>query len=217
MRLAKNTEKSPWQQSGTGVFWAELASCNHVVQMYENDKVLLDLLEGYVTSGIAAGDCMVIIATKAHLHALEVRLKAHGFSLFELTLTEQYIALDADETLSEFMVDGRPDKYLFNLVVTKLVVRARKNNRKVRAFGEMVALLWKQGQRDATLELEHLWNNFAETESFSLFCAYPKGDFTQDANTCLQHICGAHTKLITCHDNDTSQVFYKDVDPGKAG
>ena len=72
------------------------------------------------------------------------------------------------------MINNWPDENLFRLLVIGLLHRAKRNKRPVRAFGEMVALLWAQGFNGATVQLEHLWNNFCETEAFSLFCAYPR-------------------------------------------
>src|ERR1043166_5358939 len=41
------------------------------------------------------------------------------------------------------------------------------------AFGEMVALLWAEGKRDATIRLEEFWNELAEKYTFDLLCGYP--------------------------------------------
>lgn len=49
-----------------------------------------------------------------------------------------------------------------------------RDGRRVRAFGEMVAVMWTRGQSGATVQLEHLWHRFCQTKAFSLFCAYPK-------------------------------------------
>ena len=87
--------------------------------------------------------------------------------------------MDAQETLSKFMVKGLPDEELFTQVVTGLLERARNGGRRVRAFGEMVAVLWSQGHNGATVRLEHLWHKFCQTEAFSLFCAYPRSGFTR--------------------------------------
>jgi hypothetical protein len=56
------------------------------------------------------------------------------------------------------MVDGWPDEERFSRLVNRLLARATAKNRPVRAFGEMVALLWGSGNVEATLPLEHLWN-----------------------------------------------------------
>jgi two-component system CheB/CheR fusion protein len=41
----------------------------------------------------------------------------------------------------------------------------------------MVALLWAEGNRDAAIRLEELWNDLARTETFALLCAYPISHF----------------------------------------
>lgn len=57
----------PWKQSSNLTFWSEIAPCDHVVQIYEDDASFLDTLTGYVGAGINAGDCVVVIATTVHL------------------------------------------------------------------------------------------------------------------------------------------------------
>jgi hypothetical protein len=61
-------------------------------------------------------------------------------------------------------------------------------------YGEMVALLWQQGNEKGTLLLEELWNNLGRLRPFSLLCGYPKNAFrsVEDAN-CLVSICNAHS------------------------
>jgi hypothetical protein len=156
----------------------------------------LDALEGFVSSGLRASDGMVVIATPAHRRALEQRLRKRGFDVDLAQAEDRYIALDAAETLAKFMVNGWPDDERFNQVVTDLITRARGNGRRVRAFGEMVALLWDQGNSGATVRLEVLWNKFCEAETFCLFCAYPETGFTKETPVSINEICGHHSRLI---------------------
>lgn len=205
-----------WATSSNEVFWGEIAPCEHVVQIYENDEAFLDLLLGFVSGGVTAGECAVVIATAAHLAALDKRLVALGYSVTSLISKTQYLPLDAEKTLSEFMVNDWPDENLFNKVISEVIVKAKGNSGKVRAFGEMVAILWAKGQVGATVRLEHLWNKFCENEAFSLFCAYPKSGFTEDAVESVMHICSAHTKMITGMTPGNTDVFYKPVEPKQA-
>lgn len=200
-----------WQSCDMKVFWGEIAPCNHVLQVYENDEGFLDLLEGFVSSGIDKGDCVILIATSAHVSALEKRLTVSGYEVEDLIAADQYIPLNAEETLSKFMVVGWPDEKLFIKVVNDLIARARTQGREVRAFGEMVAILWTQGYSGATVQLEHLWNKFCETEAFCLFCAYPKSGFTDDAITSLSHICAAHSKMIEGSVTPHTEILYKNI------
>lgn len=177
------------------VFWGEPSACDHTVQIYEDDDAFLDALEGFVAAGIRQGDAIILIATPAHLEGLEQRLEASGFDVAAAIVRDQYIALDAKRALSKFMVDGWPDEVLFEKFVDGLLARAKGNHRKVRAFGEMVALMWAEGQCGATVRLEHLWTRLVHQESFSLFCAYPKTAFTEDANDAIAQVCAAHSRL----------------------
>jgi hypothetical protein len=178
------------------IFWGEIAPGNHLLQIYEDDAVFLDALEGFVGGGLKAGEGVVIIATPAHRQALEDRLEGRGFDLQSARANDQYIDLDAIDTLALFMVDGWPDDERFKLTVTQLLGRAGRDDRRVRAFGEMVAVLWAQGHCGATVRLEHLWHRFCEEEKFSLMCAYPMTGFTTDAAASLREICDAHTHLV---------------------
>ena len=199
-----------WATSSNDVFWGEIAPCEHVVQIYENDEGFLDLLSGFVSGGVNAGECAVVIATAAHIEALNERLTAAGYSVSDLISQTQYIPLDAEETLSKFMVNDWPDENLFNKVISEVIKKAKGNNRKVRAFGEMVAILWAKGHIGATVRLEHLWNRFCENDAFCLFCAYPQSGFTQDASESVMHICSAHTKMITGAAKGNTRFF---IDP----
>lgn len=200
-----------WEKSNMQVFWGEIAPCDHIVQIYEDDKVFMDLLEGYVASGFKAGDSVIILATAEHLKVLNQRLKSQGFDLFSLTLQDQYIPLNAEETLSQFMINEWPDENLFFHLLTNLLLRARKKNRQVRAFGELVALLWAKGYSGATVHLEHLWHRYCASEEFRLFCAYPKSGFTQDANASINNICGCHSKIVTGAENSKEELLYTNV------
>lgn len=180
----------------TEVFWGEIAPCEHLVQIYQDDGVFLDSLEGFVSGGIMAGDGVVVIATAPHILALENRLTSRGIDVGTAVATNQYICLDAEKTLSHFMIGGWPDEILFERFVRSLLEQAKGEGRRVRAFGEMVALLWAQGNGGATVRLEHLWHRLCRDLSFSLFCAYPKSGFTSDASDSIKEICDTHSRVV---------------------
>ena len=178
-------------------FWAEIAPCEHLVQIYADDDVFLKSLEGFVASGLETGDGVVVIATPSHRQALEERLRRRDFDLAAASLKDQFIALDAEQTLARFMVDGWPDDERFQRMVADLVGRAGGNGRRVRAFGEMVSILWSRGDCGATVRLEYLWNNLCKQGTFSLFCAYPKIGFTESPDIAVQAICAVHSRVIS--------------------
>ncbi|MFC7525565.1 MEDS domain-containing protein [Parapedobacter sp. GCM10030251] len=213
----ENRGNAKWQMADASVFWGEVAPAEHVVQIYESDESFMNTLEGFVSSGLAAGECVVLIATAAHVSALTGRLSDSGFAVADLTADDQLILLDAEEVLTQFMVNGWPEAKLFNQTVTRIIRRATDRNRPVRAFGEMVALLWAKGEKSATVHLEILWNRFCETQSFCLFCAYPRNGFTQDINSSAYTICCTHSKMISGESRSATKIFYKTAPEQLAG
>ena len=178
------------------MFWGEIAPCEHLVQIYENDGIVLDALEGFISGGLLSGDGVIVIATPTHLEALHDRLRLQGFDLASAQSRDQYIPLGVEETLSKFMVKGWPDSDRFERVVTQLLAQAGKGGRRVRAFGEMVAVLWGSGNKAATVRLEHLWHSMCQSRRFSLFCAYPGTGFSRDSAEAIREICLAHSRVI---------------------
>jgi hypothetical protein len=178
------------------VFWAEMTPCEHFVQIYQEDTALLDALEGFIAGGLRNDESAIVIATPTHRRNLAERLQRQGIDLPRAEAEDRYITLDAEQSLLLFMRNGWPEENYFQEFIHGLLERTQGRGRRVRAFGEMVALLWAQGHNGATVRLEHLWHALCRTESFSLFCAYPKSGFTQDATTSLQEICDAHSKVL---------------------
>lgn len=187
-------------QNKMDAFWAEMSACEHFVQIYDADELFMDTLAGFIGGGLSAGDAGVVVATPAHRHELDKRLTAMGLDVASARSREQFISLDADETISKFMIDGWPDKQLFTKVVADVLDRAGRNGRKARVFGEMVALMWGRGYCSATVRLEHLWTEFCQKESFALFCAYPRTGFTEDPAQSIAHICAAHSKVLAANN-----------------
>src|SRR5688500_12483971 len=114
-----------WNETSSQMFWGEIAPCDHVVQIYEDDEVFLELLNGFVTGGIATGESVVVIATAAHLRSLNQLLKSAGFDVAKLRSANQYLPLDCDESLSRFMVNDWPDENLFNQFVSDILIKAK--------------------------------------------------------------------------------------------
>ena len=107
------------------VFWGEISPCEHLVQIYQDEGVFLDALEGFIAGGILAGDGVVVIATPVHLASLNERLNARDIDVAGALKNDQYIALDAEETLTKFMVMGWPDEDFSRALVLDILKRAK--------------------------------------------------------------------------------------------
>jgi MEDS: MEthanogen/methylotroph, DcmR Sensory domain len=182
--------------SQSPVFWGEIAPCEHIAQFYEHEGVLLDTLAGFVGGGLKQGEGVIVLATAEHLKALDQRLQASGVDLQAARSQDRYITALAEEALAKFVVNNWPDDQLFFNFVAELIARAQNGGRRVRAFGELVALLWARHQIAATVRLEFLWHQLCHQRSFSLFCAYPKAGFTEDPLKSLDVIRATHSRII---------------------
>jgi hypothetical protein len=193
------------------VFWGEIAPCDHLVQIYSSDEEFIDILYSFVEEGLKNNEAVIIVATPQHRAAIDQKLRDNGKDPFYLGLKDHFISLDADETLSKFIVNDWVDDTLFNVAVSEIVVRAKRSHKTIRVFGEMVALLWARGLTGATVQLEYLWNNFRRKEEFCLFCAYPKSGFTENPVSSMSQICFTHSKVIYGSDDQSKQIFYSIV------
>jgi hypothetical protein len=177
------------------VLGTAIKPCEHLVAFYDDESVFLDSLETFTLRGLMDGEAVVIIGLPSHRRSLEFRLAAHGLNLAKLVATEQLVLLDARETLATFMWDGLPSEPLFEEMLGRLVARLRAGHRTVRAFGEMVGILWEQGNHVATQRLEEVWHRFCQKEGLVLYCAYRQAAFVAEAEW-LRKICAAHSLLI---------------------
>jgi signal transduction histidine kinase len=157
---------------------------SHIVRYYESDASLVSEVSQLVAAGLGAGQPAIVIATPAHRDALERRLNAQRVGVSEARRSKRYVPLDAAETLARITSDGWPDPVKFGEIVGGTVGRAAAVSPAghVVAFGEMVALLWAEGRRDAAIRLEELWNELAKSHSFALLCAYPISAFGAHAD-----------------------------------
>jgi PAS domain S-box-containing protein len=184
-------------QMAPPVDWSGLRKSEHFVQFYEQDSFLTSSVASFMGAGMVNGEAAIIIATANHRLAICENLQEQGISIEKAEAVGQLFLLDASETLARFMVQGKPDPALFNKVIGGLVARSTSEDRPLRAFGEMVALLWQKGNADAAIRLEELWNDLGKKYTFSLFCAYPMSGFCSEAHgQPFTHICKAHTRVI---------------------
>lgn len=166
----------------------------HLVQFYESDVFLAESVRDFIVAGFERNEAAVIVATKDHRVAIDELLEATGLDLQRLRNQGRYVLLDANETLSRFMVDSEPEPALFSAAVGSRVMRAAESAAGVRIFGEMVALLWKMGNVTGALDLEKLWNELAQAHPFSLLCAYPMADLIDPGS--FGDVCSHHTRVI---------------------
>ena len=168
----------------------------HAVRFYEDDASLCRIVSRFVAEGLALDQPALIISTRPHLDCIVENLTAATIDVDALTRRGDLLLLDARETLATFMVNGQPDPDFFRASAgTALEKVARGRKKTIRAYGEMVDVLWKDGLSAAAIKLEMLWNRLAHTHDFSLLCGYAMGNFYKDAT--IDDVRRHHTHVVS--------------------
>jgi len=175
-------------------------SHRHEAGFYSDDAGLLDGFTQFIGAAMKAGTAVIVVATESHRDRLLPRLQAHGLDIGAAIEQGRYISLDAADTLSTFMVNDQPDPVRFSKVAGDLIVgaaKAAKGERpRVAACGECAPLLWAQGNAEAAVRLEHLWDGIAKTYHVDVFCGYTLGSVQGGIESQIfQRICAAHSAV----------------------
>jgi hypothetical protein len=170
----------------------------HLAQFYGADPgVLVENVAAFIDEGLERGEPALVIATPGHTDAILSALRTSRPRRDRRS--RKLVFLDAQATLDQFMCDGRPDWRRFEQVVGGTIrgLRHMKPRAALRAYGEMVGLLWAAGQVDAAVQLENFWNLLLSQDEFKLFCGYPVDVFADEFNVARVHdlLC-AHTQVL---------------------
>ena len=142
--------REPWDQ-----VVAEPSAGDHIVQLYQDREFLNRAVCRYARAGLANEEGIILFATDAHWSAFRPRLEAEGVDVHAAQERGQLTVGDADEFLPRLMRGALPDPPVFRRVFADVVAQARAGGRyqKVRAWGEMVNVLWERGDVAASMNL----------------------------------------------------------------
>jgi hypothetical protein len=171
-----------------------LVDGGHVVYFYEDDERLVRLAGQYFASALASRDSIVAIASAGHRKSFLATMSESGIDMDRAASEGRLVLLDADDTLSRIAPLGTLQAPDFEKVVGGIIREAGRGGRPVRAYGEMVAVLWDRGDVAGAIELEGLWDKLSRQLPFALFGAYPLaavGDVDLDAD--FDHVCRLHS------------------------
>jgi len=178
---------------------------DHVVQFYGHDAELAERVSGYLLGALKGNGVAIVIATPEHRDEFEARLEQGGVDLAAARDDGAYLTLDAAGTLRELMGTASPDRQVldsptldeaaFDRVIGTLIRQAAAAGRPVRAYGELVALLWDDGLVNAAAQLEALWDQLNRRHPFSLFCGYRADSVTREIDA-FAEVCRLHHAVV---------------------
>lgn len=182
---------------------ANAAPRDHIVQLYQDQDFLNRAVCRFAAAALANGEGLILVPTLAHWDAFQPRLVAEGVDVKEAQRSGQLTVVDADELLPRFMRDAMPDAPVFLGLAGEIVATAHGVGRypKVRWWGEMVNVLWEQGNVAASMNLEDLFDRLAHEQDLAVFCSFQMDNFNGDVHTrMLPRLGENHSHLIPVED-----------------
>lgn len=198
---------------------ADLGPTDHAVQIYRDDNFFGNAVYHFTAHGLLKNESIIIVATKPHWAIIAQRLQNNGFDVEELRRAGRLTLLDADETLAKFLYHNMPDGRIFKGIAHATIEKARPNGRfsGVRWWGEMVNVLYVNGNGRGSIRLEELFDEVAHEESIAIFCSFSMDKFDRKVyDGPLQNVCRTHAHLIPsenyslhkrCVDRAVLEVF----------
>lgn len=172
------------------------AEHEHVVQFYQDDRVLFENVARFIVGGVEAKEPVVLVATARHQRAFLDVARTLGCDVDEALRSGAVVPLDADAMLARLLVDDMPDEERFARCIGDTIAALTSGGeRRVRAYGEMVDVLWRDGKKQAALALESQWSALVRAHPFTLLCAYAMGGF-YSAGEELEEVCAVHGHVI---------------------
>jgi DNA-binding NarL/FixJ family response regulator len=173
----------------------------HDAGFYSDDRCFLDRLTQFIGAALTTGNAAIFVATESHRDSLLPRLQEYGLDVAAAIQQGRYIALDAADAVSTFMVNDLPDPARFLDMADNLITAAAKSavgeHPRVAMCGECDPPLWTVGKGEAAIRLEQLWNVVAKRYDVDILCGYPLSSFhcEQDSHI-FQKICAEHSAVF---------------------
>lgn len=173
------------------------AASVHPCHFYSDDASLTANVAVFFAPAFRERQAMVAFGTPAHLAAIEKRLRADGHDIEAAKANGQYMAFDAQAALDALLRGDLPAQDSFEDVIAARLNSATREFGAVRAFGEIVSLLWRDGKRQAALRLEEMWNEAIGLYPLALLCGYNVRSFTSAHDAAgVTGIISAHTSVL---------------------
>jgi hypothetical protein len=174
----------------------------HEVQFYSDDSVLFDRLVPFAAAALKRGDAVVIVATMSHQNGLLRKLKSDDLDVDAAIKAGRYVAVDAVETLSMFMVNDMPEPSRFFRIVGGLLEEAVKTantaHPRVAVYGEWVSVLFKRGHVEAAIRLEQMGNQLGKAYEVDILCGYEMSSmYGEERNHDFKSICAEHSAVYS--------------------
>ena len=181
------------------------AGGQHIVQFHMNDRFFLDEVSRLVGSALRSGKPAVVVAGEATRDGLARRLHAQELNLGRLVARGQFVAHDSATALSRVMHGGYPDRDVLTEIIDDLertrVASADRPDCRLTIVGDLNVSLCRNGDIEAVIEVERIWDDLTSGLPFFTVCSYPVECFEHVGAELLGRVCAAHSAVA--HTPDT--------------
>jgi hypothetical protein len=182
---------------------AEPGEDGHIVQLYQDEDFYGEAISHFAAEGLARGESIILVATQPNWKNISARLRGKGFDTEALFRQGQLTLLDADTTLPKFMAGNLPDGDIFKPLAKQTIAKARAGGKfpRVRWWGEMVNVLYVEGNKQGSNRLEEFFDEVAHEESIAIFCSFLMDKFDPKIyEEVFSNVCRTHSHVIPADD-----------------
>ena len=174
-----------------------LASHRHDLVFCSSDALLVAAFSRFVGGALDRGNAVIVLLTDAHERSLKRTLQASQVDLALAIRQQRYVSVSINELLAKVMVNGCPDPARFLNAAEELlneVARHAGQHAKVVACGECSPTVWADGNVEAAIQLEQLWDDIAKSRQMDILCVYPLAARDESVPT-VRRLCAEHTAV----------------------
>jgi CheY-like chemotaxis protein len=180
---------------------ARVPGVHHAVQLHPDDLSYLDTVGEIVETTLRSGDPVVIVTTEATRAGITRRLQACHLNVSALIERRQYLEHDSPFILSLLVKEGRVDEarlqqYADDFDRFRLSAPGGSGGR-LTIVSDVAISLCRNGDFEAALDVERIWNELTGALPFFTVCSYPSDCFEKPAaGDQLSRICAEHSAVI---------------------
>jgi hypothetical protein len=177
----------------------------HIVQLYNDDDFYCEAISHFAAEGLVRGESIILVATGPNWVNISARMEGKGFSTSELFDRGQLTLLDANDTLPKFMKSGMPDGSVFKPLAAETIKKARCGGKfdRVRWWGEMVNVLYVEGNGKASHQLEQFFDETAHEQTVAIFCSFFMDQYDPAIyDHAFGNVCHTHSHVIPTRNYD---------------
>jgi hypothetical protein len=175
-----------------------LACHQHHVVFYSSDDVLVQAFTRFIGGALDGGKAVIVLLNEAHEESVRRSLRASHVDVDRAIRQKRYVPMSINDLLAQVMVNGRVDPIRFQNAAENLLAdverQAMNHDAGIAACGECAPTLWADGNVEAAMQLEHLWDEIGKSRQIDILCGYPMIARDEEVKT-VRSLCAEHTAV----------------------